>query len=216
MYLSRMVLDVQNRRTMQAFVNPNLFHGAVESAFCGERKRNLWRIDTLNGQYYLLLLSEEKPDLSDAVKQFGYADTSPAWQTKAYEMLLDRITDESIWQFRLTANPTKACKSSTSDSRGKVHAHVSVQHQKNWLLQRAERCGFSLSEEDFTVVHTRWYQFRKGNSNHMVSLLSVTYEGILTVTDKERFRKTLIEGIGREKAYGMGLLTVVGGMKANE
>ena len=67
MYLSRMVLDVQNRRTMQAFVNPNLFHGAVESAFCGERKRNLWRIDTLNGQYYLLLLSEEKPDLSDAV-----------------------------------------------------------------------------------------------------------------------------------------------------
>jgi len=46
--------------------------------------------------------------------------------------------------------------------------------------------------------------------------MAVTYEGILTVTDKERFRKTLIEGIGREKAYGMGLLTVVGGMKANE
>ena len=39
-------------------------------------------------------------------------------------------------------------------------------------------------------------------------LLAVTYEGVLTVTDTELFCKALTEGIGRGKAYGMGLLTV--------
>lgn len=42
-----------------------------------------------------------------------------------------------------------------------------------------------------------------------VSLLSVTFEGFLTVTDADLFRCTLTEGIGRGKAYGMGMLTVV-------
>ena len=39
-------------------------------------------------------------------------------------------------------------------------------------------------------------------------MLSVTYEGVLTVVDAEIFKKALVNGIGREKAYGMGLLTV--------
>ena len=43
-----------------------------------------------------------------------------------------------------------------------------------------------------------------------VKLLAVTYEGLLTVTDADAFRKALVNGIGREKAYGMGLLTVAG------
>ena len=42
-----------------------------------------------------------------------------------------------------------------------------------------------------------------------VSLLAVTYEGLLTVTDAALFRRTLTEGIGRGKAYGLGLLTVM-------
>lgn len=45
--------------------------------------------------------------------------------------------------------------------------------------------------------------------HNRVSFLAVTYEGILQVTDAELFRKALTDGIGREKAYGMGMLTVV-------
>ena len=40
-------------------------------------------------------------------------------------------------------------------------------------------------------------------------LLGVTYEGLLTVTDVQAFREALTNGIGRGKAYGMGLLTVM-------
>ena len=55
-------------------------------------------------------------------------------------------------------------------------------------------------------------RFRKPQEGgRRVSMLSVTFEGILTVTDADLFRRTLAEGIGRGKAYGMGMLTVVRG-----
>ena len=39
MYLTRMELDMRRKKTMLAFANRRLFHGAVEAAFGGERKR---------------------------------------------------------------------------------------------------------------------------------------------------------------------------------
>ncbi|MCI5760847.1 MAG: type I-E CRISPR-associated protein Cas6/Cse3/CasE, partial [Ligilactobacillus agilis] len=46
-------------------------------------------------------------------------------------------------------------------------------------------------------------------NNRRVNLSKATFEGVLTVTDLEAFKKTLTRGIGREKAYGMGMLTVI-------
>jgi len=201
MYLTRLKLNPKNRDTIRALASPNLFHGAVESAFPGERQRNLWRIDTLRGEPYLLLLSAQEPDLSRAVEQFCQPGT--LWETRPYEKLLNRVTAGSRWRFRLVANPTVR-------HEGKILAHIGLTYQQNWLLTRAERCGFSLQPDDFLVTGSQWYRFRKKKgAPQQVSLLAVTFEGILTVTDAERFRQTLCEGIGREKAYGMGMLTIV-------
>lgn len=52
---------------MLAFANRRLFHGAVEAAFEGERKRRLWRIDRLGNACYLLIVSEDKPNLQFAL-----------------------------------------------------------------------------------------------------------------------------------------------------
>ncbi len=200
MYLTRLKLDINNSRTMRALASPNLFHGAIESAFPGERKRNLWRIDLLHRETYLMILSEDEPDLSKAAEQFSPPEGK--WESLPYEKLLDRITKGSRWHFRLTANPTVK-------KGGKVMAHITAKHQKNWLMKRAERCGFSLDEDEFSVVGSRWYRFRKKKEEKQyVSLLAVTFEGMLTVQNAELFRQTLCSGIGREKAFGMGLLTV--------
>ena len=59
-------------------------------------------------------------------------------------------------------------------------------------------------------MDTHWLQFHKGASRQTVSIRSVTYEGALAVTDAELFKKLLTEGIGRGKAYGLGLMTVIG------
>lgn len=206
MVLSRMELDLSKRETMMALAAPSRLHGAVEQAFSGERKRNLWRLDTLRGRQYLLLLSEERPDLTRAAEQFGFPDRDPAWESRDYLPFLQRIGPGTRWHFRLTANPTISRK--RDGKRGKVYAHITPGHQKEWLLKKSEKRGFSLEEDSFDVVRSCWQRFsRKGERT--VSILSVTYEGILTVTDPELLRASLIEGIGRGKAYGMGLMTLV-------
>ena len=71
MYLSRAELDPTRRETMVALISPQKFHGAVENAFAGARRRRLWRLDQLGEKLYLLLLSEERPDLTALCAQFG-------------------------------------------------------------------------------------------------------------------------------------------------
>ena len=104
MYLSRVELDPTRRSTMAALSAPQKLHGAVESAFAGERCRRLWRLDRLGERLYLLLLSEDAPELSGVVEQFG---TGAAAETRSYDPLLQRVEPGSCWQFRLTANPTQ-------------------------------------------------------------------------------------------------------------
>ena len=41
------------------------------------------------------------------------------------------------------------------------------------------------------------------------NLVKVVYEGILTVSDADLFKKLLTEGMGKKKAYGFGLMTVI-------
>lgn len=204
MYLTRMELNTQSRATMRALISPNLFHGAVERAFPGERERNLWRIDKLNGRLYLMILSNRVPELDSAIKQFGYDDGHHLPETRDYQPLLDRIAVGSMWRFRLKANPT-VCKKDEG-----IRAHITPAYQKKWLTDRAEANGFTLSDDRFDVVASEWYHFFKGNDGgRPVTILSVTFEGLLTVTDADLFRQALAQGIGREKAYGMGLLTVI-------
>jgi CRISPR system Cascade subunit CasE len=208
MYLSRVELDPIRRSTMTALAAPQKFHGAVESAFSGERRRRLWRLDRLGEKLYLLLLSEEMPDLSGVVEQFGTGATP---ESRNYDPLLARITPGSRWQFRLAANPTKSCKDAQKPAaRGTVAAHCTTQYQKQWLLDRAAKHGFALTEDSFTVTRVQWHHFAKCGTRP-VSLLAVTYEGVLQVTDPEAFRNLLCQGMGRGKAYGLGLLTVMRG-----
>lgn len=210
MYLTRMELDAEKRDTRKVLLSPNLLHGAIESSFPGERERRLWRIDEFMGRYYLLLLSSEVPDLSSAAKQFGKEKDGKPWETKCYDSLLERIRTDSVWQFRLTANPTVCVKSSGDDARGKIHAHITPEYQMRWLIDRCESHGFKILPEEAFVVGSRWQRFYKGSERRRpVSILAVTFEGILTVTDEELFCQTLQRGIGRGKAFGMGLLTVM-------
>ena len=210
MYLTRMELDVDKRRTMIALTSPNVLHGAIESSFSGGGERRLWRIDEFQGKYYLLLLSAQVPELTRLAQQFGVEEREQLWETKSYDPLLERVQRDSVWQFRLTANPTTSVKSANPGVRGTVHAHITPEHQISWLKEQGINHGFSIIPEDVYVMSNRWLQFHKGGERkHPVTLLAVTFEGILQVTDSACFRETLTHGIGRGKAFGLGLLTVM-------
>ena len=214
MYLSRVKLNTKLRKTMIALASPSKLHGTLETAFCGQenssdpRPRKLWRIDVLGEDTYLLILSQAVPDLSVIVSQLGFDNASG--ETKSCEALFNRITPGSRWHFRLVANPTIAYShKSSGGTKSKVCCHITVEHQRKWLLDRAEKHGFLLNSEDFDITQSRWICFRKGNCRQQVMFKSVTYEGALTVKNAELFKQALINGLGREKAYGQGMLTVV-------
>jgi CRISPR system Cascade subunit CasE len=219
MYLSRVFLNDRKRETQRALASPQIIHGAVESSFKRDisalepfRKRLLWRVDYVVDKCCLLLLSEERPDLASLVWQFGYPDVQPQGETKAYAPFLKKLHNGQRWQFRLRANPVRSSSRETDErtGRGKVFAHVTKEQQKQWLLARAEACGFVVKPEEFAVVHTEWKKFHKATQGqHKVVLRTATFEGVLTITDAERFRQSLAGGIGRAKAYGCGLMTIM-------
>lgn len=207
MYLSRIPLDTTRRETVRALYAPGMLHGAVESAFPGEKERRLWRIDQLRGQTYLLLLSAEKPDLSGMQAQFGFRDRG--WETKDYQPLLDRIREGSRWRFRIVCNPTRSAPCGPG-VRGRVEAITVAPQQRDWLVRQGQQHGFTVHEGEFDVIGSEWKRFRKGKENgREVILLQTMFEGFLTVTDAPAFVETLTNGLGRGKAYGMGMMTVM-------
>lgn len=205
MYLSRVPLDVSKRKTQAALASPNKIHGAVEEAFAEKQCRNLWRIDKLRGNFYLLIVSAEKPNLSWISAQFGFEDD--CGESKEYEGLLGRIENGSAWHFRLAANPVHSLKE--GKERGKVTAHTSEKYQLKWLEAQSEKKGFCLLPGSVRVVESHWRIFMKRECGQRVRILEAVFEGNLCVQDVELFRETLVNGIGRGRAYGMGLLTIV-------
>ncbi|MDO4564487.1 MAG: type I-E CRISPR-associated protein Cas6/Cse3/CasE [Clostridia bacterium] len=209
MYLSSIRLDEKRRKTLDALNNPGIVHGLVERCFCQEeeRARRLWRIDRFGETYRLLLLSETIPDLSPIASQLGFEND--VGETKDYTGLLNRIEAGQTWRFRIRANPVQSEKA-PGKTRGRIRAHVTVEQQKRWLMKCSERFGFALEYDQFDVVHTKWERFKKRiDDRRYVVFRTVTFEGSLRVTDGELFCNALEGGIGREKGFGCGLLTIM-------
>lgn len=211
MFLSRVQVDTVNRQKVSRLTHLGAYHDWVEESFPNEidqkvRLRHLWRIDRLAGKAYLLLLSPDKPD-QQRLLRYGVPGTV---QVKEYGNFIERLKIGQILQFRLTANPTRAV--SVEGQRGQVRPQVTVSQQEDWLNRRAVRAGFIVSEtsagKDFRIV-ARDYPVLRREHGKQIRLSRVTFEGHLKITDLELFKTTLTTGLGREKAYGMGLLTVI-------
>ncbi|MCI1290145.1 MAG: type I-E CRISPR-associated protein Cas6/Cse3/CasE [Lactobacillus sp.] len=213
MYLSRVEIDTNNRQKIKDLSHLGAYHNWVEQSFPEEisnsqRNRHLWRIDTLAGKQYLLVLSQEKPDLNK-LKTYGVNGTAIV---KSYDNFLNNLTNDEMLRFRLTANPTHKVTQPGS-KQGKVYPHVSIAKQQQWLLDRQKDLGFNIVKStssagyDIRLVNRSWPVLY--HKHHKIRLCQVSYEGLLKISDLEKFKFALTHGIGREKAYGMGLMTVI-------
>lgn len=213
MYLSRVFLDGSNRETLRLMTSPHYVHGAVEHCFPSARAqevrpRLLWRIDAYSGsdQYGLLLLSQERPVFDALIDRYG---TGQDGETKHYTPMIEKIQAGQRWRFRLKANPVRCIKNGEDvpldAKRGKLFAHVTEEQQKSWLIQRATGSGFHV--HDVSIVHSQWHHFKKMKTT--VRLRTATFEGVLEVRNAQLFQDALLHGIGRAKAYGCGLLTIM-------
>lgn len=209
-YLSRVEIDYKKPKSQIDLKSVGAFHNWVEQSFPEEwenreRSRKLWRVDVLRGKHYLLIVSDSKPDLR-RLETYGVAGTASA---KNYDKFLNSLINGMRMHFRVTLNPVVSI-SDTPDartSRGRVVPHVTYAQQMNFLLDRAQKLGFSLNENEFTVIERGYSLFMK--SVKPIRLSKAVYQGVLTISDADVMRKTLVEGIGKKKAYGFGMMTVI-------
>ena len=228
-YFSRMRLNPTRRGTRTLVGSPQAMHAAVLGSHPGSTAtgdaRVLWRLDRhFTHDLELFVVSPSKPDFTGIVEQAGWP-TIEAWDTTEYERFLRRLVTGQRWRFRLTANPVySATEGRGASSRGKVVPHVTVAHQGNWLLTNSERWGFEIpdvsAETAGNLVRGREVAAfgRKsgvpGTSGsaaprrRRVEITRADYVGVLQVTDAERLRSALVQGMGRAKAYGCGLMTL--------
>lgn len=78
----------------------------------------------------------------------------------------------------------------------------------NWLTTRAEKLGFSVHKDQVRVDGYQQHRLHKSKQSRPIRFSTLEFNGLLTVTDPERFRQTLYKGIGPAKGFGCGLLMV--------
>jgi CRISPR system Cascade subunit CasE len=206
MFLSRVELATSDRRKIKDLTHLGAFHNWVETSFPAElqeniRTRKLWRLDKLAGKEYLLLVSENQPDLT-CLEKYGVRGTA---QTKNYDPFLSQLHDGQTCRFKVVLNPVMAL-SQGHDQRGRIVPLLAVQRQGQYLEDRAEGYGFALL--DYTITERGYGELKKAG-RRPVRLNRVAYQGRLQITDADTFRQTLIRGMGKKKAYGFGLMTVI-------
>lgn len=111
--------------------------------------------------------------------------------------------------FLLTANPVKTIADVQRDAKpGKKSEKCRVplikeEDQREWIARKLASAG---EIEAVNVLPHAPIYFRKGNRGG--KLATVTFEGVLRVSDPSRMTELLENGIGHAKAFGCGLLLV--------
>jgi CRISPR system Cascade subunit CasE len=137
--------------------------------------------------------------------------------------------------FRLRANPTRVDPRTCTEGRrrGKRVDLRGEEQWLRWLWRKGQMAGFGLISIEtgrllerapqlpgnvpavrVTAQSRQWGRreamqaaSRDSRGNPLI-FASVLFEGMLEITEANRFRQALVEGIGSGKAYGFGLLSI--------
>jgi CRISPR system Cascade subunit CasE len=168
----------------------------------------LFRVDPQpSGRAVILVQSAVKPDWDYAFHNAAHLLAAPP-ETKTVKA---RFELGQHFRFSLLANPTKRLRKESHDSPGRavdekwVGKRVAVKSDgfENWLSRRAQHAGFQVTQ--LADIQRGYVYVNKGEP---LRYRSAQYDGILEVTDPDRFGDTLIRGVGPAKAFGFGLLSI--------
>lgn len=212
---SRIMIDSRHRHARWVLMSLERLHAVVARATDTggpDAPRALWRLDrsSRNGISRLYVVSEAVPDLAVLSEELGVAAQDVA--TCAYEPFLSKLECGQQWGFRLQANPTQSQSAGVRGVRGKRAGLVRQQDQLEWLRRKAQESGFHLTinrleDPEVRISESGKVKFARRGST--VTFVSATFDGVLAIDDPDLVRGALLNGIGRAKGYGFGLLTLV-------
>ncbi len=181
--------------------DPYSIHRLVYSLFVDVRSAGEKRASRPSGILYadkggdfggrrILLLSNRPP-------------SPPAHGELICKTIPDDFLEQDRYGFEVTVNPTRRDSAS-----GKLVAVRGREAVSEWFIERARRSwGFSVDPVRLQILNLGVQRIRKGEQ--LLTHGSATLKGVLQVSDRERFRSSFRQGIGRGRAFGFGLLQIV-------
>jgi CRISPR system Cascade subunit CasE len=193
MYLSKLVLNPRSKQALKEVDDPYQMHRTLARAFKDQldQARLLFRVDRPeNGDPHVIVQSLSKPNWSALPEK--YADVS----SKSVDLELEK---DLRLTFRLLARPTRRVKE--TGRRVTVRGDEAL---REWLERKAGAAGFEV--KSVRINGSRWRDTKGGKTSQ--ALGAVQFDGILVVTDPDKLREAVRNGIGPQKAYGFGLLSL--------
>jgi CRISPR system Cascade subunit CasE len=205
MYLSKLVLNLRNQSAVRDLSNSHALHQRIMHAFPDEQERKQPRQDwhilfrQEPDSEVILVQSELEPDWSKLPSDYLAVGYSPA--VKEFAPDPQKFDSGKVLQFRLRANPSKRDRQTK-----KTIGVYRREEQLTWLERQAERNGFILRGVDVIPSPNLFGQKKGGTAP--IRIVTALYQGVLEISDSDKFLQALHQGIGRAKSYGCGLLSV--------
>ncbi len=220
MFLHRIHLDPRCREARRDLADPYQLHSTLCRAFSSPEEKCpegefLWRLEPETDQSgcpRILLQSRVMADW-DSIGVTGWlAKAEPAIDMED-RLKLDSLKTGQRFRFRLRANPCVK-------REGKRLGLMRTEEQEAWLVRKGLQHGFALPQlvsfdlaesPDRIDVRISQEQMLRGKQHdgNGIRIYSVLYDGMLAVTEPDKFRLALQTGIGHGKVMGLGLLSVV-------
>lgn len=207
MFISKTIINPYRSDARMMLSDPQKLHAAVMRAFSeqtleetNQHGRPLWRLDESGRDPVLYITSPAKPDLQHIVEQIGRANDTNGSIIKDYSTIVNSIENKKQYRFKLKANPT-------STVNNKIVSHITDHFLREWLLKKSTNNGFYVENSNFKITAKGEMSF-KHDVGKRITLSHATYEGLLQVNDIDEFQRSVRFGVGKGKAYGLGMLSL--------
>lgn len=221
MFLSRIHVNPRCREARRDLSDPYQFHSTLCRAFSTPEMKCpanefLWRLEpeaSPAGYPRILVQSRGVPNWA-GISVVGWLEDADRPIDLLIRLKLDLLHAGQRFRFRVRANPCVT-------RNGKRLGLLRLEDQQTWVERKGLQHGFGLphfvpshpsesSKDQINVRISGEHMLRcTQHSGNSIRILSVLYEGILEITDPDKFRNALVTGIGHGKAMGLGLLSVV-------
>lgn len=221
MYLSRLILNPRARQVRNELADPYEMHRTVCKALPNANYEDnepsgiLFRVDLHPRTRIptLLVQSRLKPDWSFLLAEkkdylLGENDLPLDVENPAVKEMNLHLHEGQTLAFRLRANPTVK-KDREGKKQGRRVGLIHEADQQKWLVRKLESAGAALvSVNIVNEQFTRGKLFKEKEKASRLNFLSVQFDGILQVKDRDKLTSNIFTGFGSAKGLGFGLLSL--------
>lgn len=207
--LTKIVANPSHQHVRQDLRDVQRMHHVLTTLACrpefGPSSRSaaglLYRVEHTATGVHILMQSTTQPDRDRLIPGYdfvGSTDLGP---------LLDHLDTGVRVRYRIVANPTKSSPRG-SGQRGELRPLIG-EEALGWWERKAHDSGLKLDSIESTRNAKLTGNRNKGGQHARLVITTTTFEGTAVLTDPPAVRDAILTGIGRGRAYGCGLLSIV-------